>query len=273
VLLAGTALLVAGCGRSGLDSATQRYRANRPDPAAPLPVPPEDGLWYPVERGDTLSAISRRSGIPVDCIRDANHLPSNLIKPGQKLWLPGCGGLHADPLAGSRGDAAIAGAGGFKLIPREEWTRARVGSNHRKMGRVTRLTLHHTGHHKGFVGKGDVDIVRMIDRYHREGRKWSSIGYHYLVGRDGSVYEGRPCHIQGAHVSSNNANNIGISCIGDFQKKLPTGRQLAALERFLDDRRSHYGIARKRVYAHRDLGQTICPGDALYGWFKRWRRS
>ena len=274
-MIAGAALLLGGCARhrGGL---TARPATIPPRTAGTGPVGAHttgrEGLWYRVEDGDTLSSISRRSGVAVERIADANRLGSPLIKPGQRLWLPGADRLRTDPLEHLEPQPTLA-AGGFHLVQRSQWTSAKVGGNHSKMGRVTRLTVHHTGQHKGFRGKSDVEIVQMIDRYHREGRHWSAIGYHYIIGRDGTVYEGRPCHIQGAHVAHNNPHNIGISCIGDFDRQLPVSAQLGALAGFLEDQRRRYGVAKGRVYGHRELNSSVCPGDELMAWVKAWRRA
>jgi len=267
---AATTLVMAGCGRRS-DVRNVVPRTSVTPVRSPRPAPAPSGLWYHVETGDTLASISRRSEVSVDAIKRANHLRSNLIKPGQRLWLPRADGLHADPLADRL--AATGLAGGYTLIPRARWATAGIRSNHRAMRGVNRITVHHTGNHKGFAGKSDREIVRMIDRYHREERRWSSIGYHFIVGRNGEVFEGRPAHIQGAHVSSNNRHNLGVSVIGDFNQRLPGKQQLAALAAFLDDRRHEHGVSRGRIYGHRDLGQTVCPGDRLHAWLQRWKRG
>lgn len=253
-----------------------------PAPAAAVPQARGAGTWYQVARGDTLSSISRRSGLSVGDIARANDLSSNLIRPDQRLWLPGVESIGADPLkaqaaarqqtATDNQTASIRG-GRYELVPRRTWTTASVRRNHRAMGKVTRITIHHTGEHRGLVGLADVEVVRRIERYHRDTRKWAAIGYHYLVGKDGRIYEGRPAHIQGAHVSGGNRNNLGISCIGDYHMGLPNDAQLAALAAFLDDRRRHYGLSRRDVYGHRDIGRSICPGDQLYAWLQRYRRG
>jgi hypothetical protein len=62
-----------------------------------------------------------------------------------------------------------------------------------------------------------------------------------------------------------------VSVIGDFMHRLPNDRQLAALKAFLDDKRSMYGVSKGRIYGHRDLHASLCPGNALYGWVKRYR--
>ncbi|GJP29847.1 hypothetical protein CLOM_g20127 [Closterium sp. NIES-68] len=44
--------------------------------------------YYVVERGDSLSAISRTFGTSVDVIAQANNLQTLNIQPGQSLWIP-----------------------------------------------------------------------------------------------------------------------------------------------------------------------------------------
>ena len=141
------------------------------------------------------------------------------------------------------------------------------------MGRVKKITIHHTGEHGKMASMSDIDVVRVIERYHRNERKWAAIGYHYLIGRDGRVYEGRPSRYQGAHVRANNPNNIGISMIGDYHRKQPSVRQLATLAKFVEEQRVKYRLSRSNIYGHRDLGQSICPGDRLYGWVQQYKRG
>ncbi len=50
-----------------------------------------------VERGDTLSDLSRRHHVPIDVLKSSNNLKSNTIHPGQKLLLPRDEQLLVDP--------------------------------------------------------------------------------------------------------------------------------------------------------------------------------
>ncbi|MFN3764715.1 MAG: peptidoglycan DD-metalloendopeptidase family protein [Aliihoeflea sp.] len=56
--------------------------------AAPAPGA-SGGASYTVASGDTLSAISRRTGVSADAIKRANNLDSGLIRIGQTLTIPG----------------------------------------------------------------------------------------------------------------------------------------------------------------------------------------
>ena len=49
---------------------------------------PRTGTTYSVKRGDTLSKVARDLGSKVDWIRNANRLSSDIIYPGQELFIP-----------------------------------------------------------------------------------------------------------------------------------------------------------------------------------------
>ena len=44
-------------------------------------------VQYTVKKGETLSLISKRTGVSVAEIKKANHLTSNKLKPGQVLQI------------------------------------------------------------------------------------------------------------------------------------------------------------------------------------------
>jgi len=136
------------------------------------------------------------------------------------------------------------------------------------MGQVRRLTVHHTGANTRALGLSDLQAVQRIETYHRDERGWACVGYHFLIGDDGLIYEGRPLAMQGAHVRDANEGNIGISCIGVFDQELPSPAQLRSLSWLLGRLRQHIGLSAQTVYGHRDLSPSTCPGDALYAWLQ-----
>ena len=58
---------------------------------------------------------------------------------------------------------------------------------------------------------------------------WSGIGYHFLVRKDGTIYQGRPEDTIGAHAKGANHDSIGIDAEGDFMKEEMNPLQLNAL--------------------------------------------
>jgi LysM repeat protein len=68
----------------------------------PTPTPGPDGrIIYIVQTGDTLWRISAITGVPIDTIRELNHLGVNdTIAPGDPLLIGYAGPVEASPTAG-----------------------------------------------------------------------------------------------------------------------------------------------------------------------------
>jgi len=158
-----------------------------------------------------------------------------------------------------------------QVVPRQAWTARGLAPNHGPMGAIGRITLHHSGVDHG--GIDDLLAVRRIEHWHRDRLGWAGIGYHFVIGQDGRVIEGRPLAAQGAHVHGCNAGNVGVAVLGCYQATAPDPRQLAALSQLLDELRARHRIALGAVQGHRDLAATSCPGDQLYAWLRDYRRS
>ena len=74
------------------------------------------------------------------------------------------------------------------LVTRERW-RARPTRCSSQNRAKRRMAVHYTVTPSG----GDLAArVRGIQRYHMDNLGWCDIGYHFLVGVDGSIFEGRP---------------------------------------------------------------------------------
>lgn len=115
--------------------------------------------------------------------------------------------------------------------------------------------------------------VREIDGWHRQ-LGWLSIGYHYVIRRDGTVEQGRPSHVVGSHVAGKNSDSIGICLIGGISQKTGkaemnyTEAQLQALFMLVQSMRDAYPNA--RVVGHRDLSPDK-DGDGVveeHEWLK-----
>jgi murein DD-endopeptidase MepM/ murein hydrolase activator NlpD len=72
-----------------------RVRDRRANYPAPAPAPAvwrgteAEGPRITVQRGDTLSSLSRQYGVSVEAIQAANNLPDGRLTAGQKLIIPG----------------------------------------------------------------------------------------------------------------------------------------------------------------------------------------
>jgi N-acetylmuramoyl-L-alanine amidase-like protein len=153
------------------------------------------------------------------------------------------------------------------------------------MGRLTaaggpwsRITIHHSAKYSKEIGlpsSGNVaSTIKDIQTVHMRDEGYGDIGYHFLIDPAGRIWQGRTLDWQGAHAGgangTNNIGNIGICLLGDFNTEKPDPRALTALEQLVDKLCERHKIARSRIYGHRQLRSTECPGDALMAWVSRY---
>lgn len=122
----------------------------------------------------------------------------------------------------------------------------------KKGNKPDKIVLHHSA-------QEDMTIDEVHQKHIDNG--WSGIGYHYFIRKDGSIYKGREEEDIGAHVKDNNTNTLGICLEGNFEKYEPTHRQGESILDLLRYLFLKYDI--KEIKGHRDLGQTLCPGENL----------
>lgn len=151
------------------------------------------------------------------------------------------------------------------VIRRATWTRATpIISRTGPMNGVTRITIHHDAIvSTGLTTQAAVMAQLEKHRANHVNANWADIGYHYIVDPAGRVWEGRPSYLTGAHVKDQNEHNLGIMCLGNFEIHSPTPAQLAALDQFVGQMAKTYRVPIGRVYTHRELGRTLCPGRNL----------
>ncbi|MDD2871947.1 MAG: N-acetylmuramoyl-L-alanine amidase [Candidatus Gracilibacteria bacterium] len=155
-----------------------------------------------------------------------------------------------------------------------------------KAEKIKGIVIHHTAKDYESSEKG----VRDIYKYHTLTNGWGDVGYNYLIGNDGEIYEGRAGgdNAVAAHNKYNNIGNIGIAIIGDFSEKPINDKQYNSLKNLTSYLVNKYNIdLNKKVYfheeciganceqpiisqkldpiiGHRDAGHTSCPGEELY---------
>lgn len=116
--------------------------------------------------------------------------------------------------------------------------------------------------HCAATPEGKDFTIKDIDRWHRE-RGFSMIGYHYVIYRDGSVHEGRPLAMQGAHTLGHNTTSIGICYIGGVDKDGRTPKdtrtyaQKEALVKLVERLKLAYPEA--TVHGHNEFANKACP--------------
>lgn len=91
----------------------------------------------------------------------------------------------------------------------------------RKLTDIRSIAIHHsltvTGSAEAFAG------------YHVRTNNWPGIGYHYVIGRDGMIYQCWDHTVVSYHVGNSNKHALGICMVGDFRTQQPTPEQYAAI--------------------------------------------
>jgi len=127
------------------------------------------------------------------------------------------------------------------------------------------IAIHHTG--DGFINSPEE-----IEEEHKG--KYDDIGYHYIVAKDGTIYEGRKIGYLGSHIGGNNSYKIGINLIGDYNDgewfragddgEVPTA-QIAGAIKLINSLKEIFPL--KELGGHQDYATkagATCPGNLLY---------
>jgi N-acetylmuramoyl-L-alanine amidase len=124
------------------------------------------------------------------------------------------------------------------------------------MRKIKEIIIHCTA-----TPEGRPVTVAEVDRWHRA-RGFQGIGYHYLIGLNGEVWQGRSVEIVGAHCEGHNAHSVGVCYAGGLDdraraKDTRTAKQKAALAALVARLKTTYPGA--TVYGHRDFSKKSCP--------------
>ena len=152
--------------------------------------------------------------------------------------------------------------------------------------------VHHTAGTNSYTPDQSAQIVRDIYYYHAVTNGWGDIGYNFLVDKYGTVFEGRYGSIAspdglmrvGAHAQGYNTYSMAISAMGDYSN---IAAEQLILDRMRDviawrfSRTPTLDMATQalfpanayhptdrylpRIFGHRDVLATVCPGNDIEG--------
>ena len=88
------------------------------------------------------------------------------------------------------------------FVPRAQWeARLPLGIENYFHHEGTGVIGHHTHWDRCYDIVDCIKEVKKVQDYHMDGNGWWDIGYNFLIGEDGRIYEGRGFHIQGSFLS------------------------------------------------------------------------
>ncbi|MFD3705459.1 N-acetylmuramoyl-L-alanine amidase [Nocardia sp. NPDC058658] len=228
-----------------------------------------------------------------------DHDPAHLTDAALKAVLINPGRAAID--AALNDVAAALPGGGPKVITRAQWgadesIRCQEPTYDDGVGGIT---VHHTAGRNDYSRSESAGIVRAIYAYHAETLGWCDVGYNAMVDQYGQIFEGRygglDRAVQGAHAGGFNENTVGVALMGNYESEQPSNEAITAIGKFIGWRSKLAGLDPEGettmysegteftpyaqdeavelpvVFAHRDVGNTDCPGDAAYALMDRIR--
>ena len=127
-----------------------------------------------------------------------------------------------------------------------------------------KIIVHHTG---GVDSNPLADTshhtFETVYHWHKHGRNWTTIGYHFFIDKTGKITQGRPVSMHGAHCIGENKTSIGICLAGNFDATTPTEAQISSLRALLKKLVSDYNIPKSEIFPHRKFSNKTCYGNNL----------
>jgi N-acetyl-anhydromuramyl-L-alanine amidase AmpD len=184
------------------------------------------------------------------CLALEEHQPGRVrLKPLGEAWLAVAGQAAAAEQAAAMVDLVDS-------LPRQP-------DQHypeRTLADIRYLVIHHTG------AAADVGPAT-IAAEHVEANGWPGIGYHFVVGADGTIYRTQDLAVASYHARQFNPLAVGIALAGDLTAAAPTPAQLAATAALTAGLLADLGLPPDAVRGHREMVPTPCPGGLfLHGW-------
>lgn len=189
------------------------------------------------------------------------------------------------------------------IVPRGAWLASEPFSSsdtscRESNGTITNTFIHHTSSDESWaetMSNGNEHVwVYWIQQLHMS-RGNCDIGYHYLIGPSGTIFEGRKggARTKGGHLEAMNTGTIGIAMLGNFNSKIPTPSAILSLQKLLtwlllDNNLEPEGLnyVKSGLYyspvisGHRHMNwspnvdnHTSCPGDALFNYLATLRKG
>ncbi|MBI1277398.1 MAG: hypothetical protein GC179_04655 [Anaerolineaceae bacterium] len=106
------------------------------------------------------------------------------------------------------------------------------------------------------------ETMSSVQDLHMDTNHWADVGYHYVIDKNGIVYEGRDIHVRGASVAGYNTGTIGVCVMGNFEIDSPLAIQLTVLQQVVNWLSAAYTLT--HLAAHGEFNpESLCPGKNM----------
>ncbi|KAG7187999.1 hypothetical protein KM043_013955 [Ampulex compressa] len=120
-----------------------------------------------------------------------------------------------------------------EVVTRNQWGGASATDINYLIVPIPYVVIHHTVTPECNTQSQCASRVESIRSYHMDTLGWHDIGYSFIIGGDGRVYEGCGWTREGAHTYGYNKKAVGIAFIGNFQDKKASENMLNAAHQLI----------------------------------------
>lgn len=135
------------------------------------------------------------------------------------------------------------------------------------MREINKIILHCSA--SSVIGQRIVHIKAWHTKPPPDGNGWSDVGYHFFIGFDGLLEQGRPVEKAGAHAQGHNKDSIGI-CLAGLRMTDFTAKQFDSLSTLLLLLKRSYPHAKLLGHSEVDQHGKTCPVFDVVPWKKFW---
>jgi hypothetical protein len=178
------------------------------------------------------------------------------------------------------------------VIPRAAWGAPAQGCKPGVASSLVGATLHHTADPNTYSTIAQAETqIRNDAVYHISSLGWCDLGYNFVVDKWGNIYEGRAGSLTqaviGAHAGGFNSGTVGVAMLGTYDAA-PSAATQRSVAQIIGWRLGAYGVdpntsmtyatgdggvgvryknqnvTLPRLFGHRDVWFTACPGNGGY---------
>lgn len=124
----------------------------------------------------------------------------------------------------------------------------------RDLSQIDSVVIHHS-----LTTSGN---AKAYARYHVEENGWAGIGYHYVIGKDGSIEQSQLLKTVSNHTSGENTRSVGICLTGNYDIQQPPPEQVDAAVKLIRYLQGRLG-RQLRITGHNEHSSKSCPGSNL----------
>lgn len=160
---------------------------------------------------------------------------------------------------------------GPTIVKRNQWAGAEPRAVNYLIVPIPYVIIQHTVTPECSTSNSCSQRVENIRSFHMDNLNFDDIGYSFIIGGDGKVYEGVGWNREGAHTYGYNKKAVGIAFIGNFQNKAASNAMIQAAHKLILCGKND-GILRPdvKVVAARQVQSTVSPGLELYRQIQNW---